>query len=163
VLSSTDTKIFSGRPLSVLPLVATASATVTTAAASASTTTAAVATAITATAATTTTTAAAEAATAAATTTTATGALLRDVNAQRASFEILLVQLVERLLGALGRRHLDEAETARLASHPVEHQLDLFDFTARGELLLDQVFSGVEGQVADVQTISHKFSRCVSH
>jgi hypothetical protein len=88
---------------------------------------------------------------------------LRDVNAQRASFEILLVQLVERLLGALGRRHLDEAETARLASHPVEHQLDLFDFTARGELLLDQVFSGVEGQVADVQTISHKFSRCVSH
>jgi hypothetical protein len=162
VLSSTDTKIFSGRPLSWLPLVATASATVTTAAASASTTTAAVATAITATAAT--TTAAAEAATAAATTTAAaTGTLLRDVDAQRATFEILLVQLVERLLGALGRRHLDEAETARLASHPVEHQLDLFDFTARGELLLDQVFSGVEGQVADVQTISHKFSRCVSH
>jgi hypothetical protein len=161
VLSSTDTKIFSGRPLSWLPLVATASATVTTAAASASTTTAAVATAITATAAT--TTAAAEAATAAATTTAAAGTLLRDVDAQRATFEILLVQLVERLLGALGRRHLDEAETARLASHPVEHQLDLFDFTARGELLLDQVFSGVEGQVADVQTISHKFSRCVSH
>jgi hypothetical protein len=112
----------------------------------------------------TTTAAAAEAATAAATTTTATaGTLLRDVDAQRAPFEILLVQLVERLLGALGRRHLDEAETARLAGHPVEHQLDLFDFTARGELLLDQVFSGVEGQVADVQTISHKFSRCVSH
>jgi hypothetical protein len=162
VLSSTDTKIFSGRPLSELPLVATASATVTTAAASASTTTAAVAAAITA--ATTTAAAAAEAATAAATTTAATtGTLLGDVDAQRAPFEILLVQLVERLLGALGRRHLDEAETARLASHPVEHQLDLFDFTARGELLLDQVFSGVEGQVADVQTISHKFSRCVSH
>jgi len=160
VLSSTDTKIFSGRPLSVLPLVATASATVTTAAASTATTAVAAAVTATATAA----AATAEATTAAAATTTAaTRALLRDVNAEGATLEILLVQLVERLLGALGRRHLDEAETARLAGHPVEHQLDLFDFTARGELLLDQVFSGVEGQVADVQTISHKFSRCVSH
>jgi hypothetical protein len=88
---------------------------------------------------------------------------LRDVDAKRATFEVLLVELVERLLGALRRCHLDEAEAARLTGHPVEHQLDLFDFTARGELLLDKIFSGVEGQVADVQTISHKFSRCVSH
>ena len=124
--------------------------------AAATTTVAAAATAAAAVAAATTTAAAA-------TTATAARTLLRDVDAERATLEILTVELVQSLLGTFLRRHLDEAEAARLTGHPVEHQLDLLDLTARGELLLDQIFSGVEGQVADVQTISHKLSRCVSH
>jgi hypothetical protein len=80
---------------------------------------------------------------------------LRNVDAEGATFEILLVELVERLLGALGRGHLDKTEAARLAGHPVEHERDFFDLATGGELLLDQIFGCVEGQIADVKTISH--------
>jgi len=109
-------------------------------------------------------TAAAAAAVAAATTTTAAAAtatataartLLRDVDAERATFKILTVELVEGLLGTLLRRHLDEAEATRLTGHPIQHERDLADFTAGRELLVDEIFGGVEREVTDVQTIRH--------
>jgi hypothetical protein len=80
---------------------------------------------------------------------------LRNVDAERATFEVLLVQLVERLLGAFRRGHLDEAEATRLTGHPVEHERDFLDLTAAPKLLLDQFFGCVKRQVANVQTISH--------
>jgi hypothetical protein len=80
---------------------------------------------------------------------------LRNVDAEGATLEVLLVQVVERLLRALGRGHLDKAEAARLAGHPVEHERDFLDLATRGELLLDQILGGVEGQITDVETISH--------
>ena len=95
----------------------------------------------------------ATAAAAAATTTART--LLRDVDAERATFEILAVELVERLLGALRGGHLDKAEPARLTGHPIQHERDLADLAAGGELLVDEVLSGVEREVTDVQTIRH--------
>jgi hypothetical protein len=67
----------------------------------------------------------------------------------------LTIQVGDRLLGALRRGHLDEAEAARLTGHPVEHQGDLSDLSARCKPLRDQIFGGVKWQVANVQTITH--------
>jgi hypothetical protein len=94
-------------------------------------------------------------ATATTATTTATRTLLSDIDAQRATLEILTIEVVDRLLSALGRCHLDEAEAARLTGHPVEHQSDFLDLTTRCKLLVDQVLGGVEGKVTDVKTIRH--------
>jgi hypothetical protein len=80
---------------------------------------------------------------------------LRDIDAQRAALEILTVEVLERLLSALGGRHLDEAETTGLTGHPVEHQCNLADLAAGREELRDEVFSSVIREVANVQTIRH--------
>jgi hypothetical protein len=80
---------------------------------------------------------------------------LRNVDSERATFEVLLVELVECLLGTFRRGHLDEAEAARLARHSVEHEGDFLDLTAGTKLLFDQFFGRVKRQVANVETISH--------
>ena len=95
-------------------------------------------------------------ATAAATTTAAARAtLLRDVYAEGTALEVLTIQIVERLLRAFRRGHLDEAETARAARHPVEHQSNLANFTAGRKALRNQIFGGVKREVTNVQTIRH--------
>ena len=98
---------------------------------------------------------AATATTATTTTAATTRTLLSDIDAQRPTFEILTIEVLDGLLGALGGRHLHEAETTRLTGHPVEHQGNLADLTAGRELLRDEIFGGVIRKVADVQTIGH--------
>jgi hypothetical protein len=117
--------------------------------AAATTTTATASTAITA------AVAAATKATAAATTAAARAALLGDVNAEGTTFKVLAIEVVERLLRAFRRGHLDEAETARAARHPVEHQSNLANFTAGSKTLRNQIFGGVKREVTNVQTIRH--------
>ncbi|MDB4955944.1 MAG: hypothetical protein JWO36_3513 [Myxococcales bacterium] len=119
----------------------TAVAATTTAAAPATTTTAVTTTTA---AATTTTTAAAAAA-----------SLFSDVDAQRAAFEILTIEVGDRFLSTFGCRHLDEAETAGLTADAIEHEVDRGDLATRSEALLDQVLGGVERKVADIQAIRH--------
>jgi hypothetical protein len=67
----------------------------------------------------------------------------------------LAIQIVEGLLRAFLRCHLDKAETARAAGHPIQHQGNFTNLAARGELLLDEIFSGVKREVTNVQTIRH--------
>ena len=91
-----------------------------------------------------------------ATTAAATRAtLLRDVDAERATFEILTIEIAERLLGAFLRRHLDEAEAARAdpSSGPASRRPR--DLATRGKALRNQIFSGVKRKVTNVQTIRH--------
>jgi hypothetical protein len=99
--------------------------------------------------------AAAAEATAATTTTATRTALLRDIDAERTAFEVLTVEVRQRLLSAFLRRHLDEAEAARAAGHPVKHQSNLADLATGGEALRNQIFSRVKREVANIQTIRH--------
>jgi hypothetical protein len=129
-----------------LPAIAAAATT-------AATTTAATTVVATTTAATTPTTATATTTTAAAA--AASRAILGDVNAERTTLEILTIEIVEGLLRTLLRRHLDEAEAARAARHPIQHQGNLANLAARGKPLLDEIFGGVKREVTNVQTIRH--------
>jgi hypothetical protein len=83
---------------------------------------------------------------------------LRHVDAQRATLEVLTVQLGEGLLGTLGRRHLDEAKAARLAAHAIDHDVDRQDFAALGETLREEMLGGVKREITDVETIRHSDS-----
>jgi hypothetical protein len=154
--SSTDTKIRSGRPRSRADSVAT-------------TTTAAAPTAVAATATAVAATAAEAAATTAATTTEATAAttaaaaatraaLFGDVDAKAATLEVLTVEVLDRLLGTFGGGHLHEAEAAGLAGHPIQHERHFADFAASRKTLRDEILSGVEREITDVQTIRHETS-----
>jgi hypothetical protein len=137
-----------GRLVATAAIAAAATAAAATTAAAAAITTAA---ATTATAAVATT---AAAATAAAATATAL-ALLCDIDAERATLEVLAIELGERLLGAFGRRHLDEAEATRLTAHAIDHDVDRDNLTALGEARVEQVLGGVERKITDVETIRH--------
>jgi hypothetical protein len=80
---------------------------------------------------------------------------LRDIDAECATFEILTIEIRDRLLGAFLRCHLDEAEATRLTGHPVQHQGNLADLAAARKELGDEVFGRVIGKVANVQTVRH--------
>src|SRR5689334_14283274 len=86
---------------------------------------------------------------------TAGAALLGDIDPQRAATEVLAVEIRDRLLGGVGARHLDEAKSARLTAHPVDHQVDALDLSGSREVLGDQVLGGVVGQVSNVQAARH--------
>src|ERR1044071_7518611 len=86
---------------------------------------------------------------------TARAALLGDIDPQRAAGEVLAIEIGNRLLGGVGGRHLDEAEPPRLTAHAVDHQVDAFDLSRGREVLGDQIFSGVIGQVSNIQAARH--------
>jgi hypothetical protein len=128
-------------------LVATASV------AAASATTAASSSSVTPVA--TTATAAPTSTTAIATTTAAAAPLFGNIDAQRAAFKILAVELGDCLFRAFWCRHFDETESARLTADAIEHEVHRSDFAARSESLLDQVLGCVKRKIANVQTIPH--------
>jgi hypothetical protein len=130
-----------------LPAITTAATTTAAATTAAAAIVATAATAAAATAIPTTTTTAAAA--------TAGGTILSDVHAKRTALEVLAIEIIERLLGTLLRRHLDEAEAARAASHPVQHQSNFANLATCSETLGDQVLGGVKRKVTNVQTIRH--------
>src|SRR5262245_16229855 len=75
-------------------------------------------------------------------------ALFGLVNAEVAAVERRAVHLVDRLLGGLGRRHLDEGEAARSAALAVEHELHLDHVAELRKGTMDDVLGRVEREVA---------------
>jgi hypothetical protein len=112
------------------------------------------------TAAETATTAAAAATTAAFTETT--GARLAWaclVHGQRTSAEILAVQLIDGALGPLRRAHLDKSKAPRASRHLVTHHADRLDGIDLPKEILQRLFVGIVGQIADIQLpVSHGHS-----
>jgi len=117
-------------------------------AAAATTAAAALAAATVVAAAATAATAAAEAA--AATTTAAeaaaatTLALLRDVHADLATFELGAVQLIDRVLSRLLVGHRDEGEAARTAGLSIRGKCDFTHLAGGRERLFDDLLAGSE-------------------
>jgi hypothetical protein len=142
-----------------LPAIVAAAPATTTAAA---TTTATAATTPAAAAATTTAvTSAAPAATTATATTAAPLALLRFVDAERATVEERAVHLVDRFLSFGFGAHRDEREPAGLARLAIGRDVDIADFAERSECGADRVRRRVERQITYVETVSHFFARFV--
>jgi hypothetical protein len=83
---------------------------------------------------------------------------LRDIDAERATLEVLTVELGKRLLSAFRGGHLDEAEAARLTTHAIDHDVDGENFTALGEPLSQQVLGGVKRKISNIETIRHSDS-----
>ncbi len=125
---------------------ATATAAITaTAATAAETTTAAAATAAEAA----TTTAAAEA-------TLTRGALLAgtsDVHGERTPAEVLAVEHFNGALGFLGRRELDEGESAGTTGELVEHQVHVEDDAGARKVILNVTLHRLVGKIAHEQTV----------
>src|SRR5438445_2260207 len=83
-------------------------------------------------------------------------AVLRLVHHQRATAEVLPVELRDRLLRLLGVFQVDEGETARAARLAIGHDLDgghvaSFSLHERADLLLGRV----ERQVSHVEAVAH--------
>jgi 2-methylaconitate cis-trans-isomerase PrpF len=103
-------------------------------------------------------TATAAAAVATTTAATAAGFVLRFIDFQRATAEVLAV---EGLHGALriGARHFHEAEAARLARVAIVHERDLFDGAVSGEQGTHGIFRGAEGEISNIEFGQEKILR----
>jgi hypothetical protein len=129
--------------------------------ATATATAAITATAATAAETTTTTAAAATAAEAAATTAAAEAALTRgallartrDVHGERTPAEVLAVEHFNGTLGFLGRRELDEGESAGTTGELVEHQVHVEDDTGARKVILNVTLHRLVGEIAHKQTV----------
>src|SRR5688572_25311280 len=103
-----------------------------------------------------TTATAATAAAAEATAARACGHRLRLVDGQVPAAEVVVVELIDRLLRFLIGRHLDEPESARPAGGHVAHDLDALDGSASGEELLQVLLSRAVREVAHVKFSTHR-------
>src|SRR5712692_9446196 len=88
---------------------------------------------------------------------TARGGRLGHFDLQRAAAEGMAVELSDRRLGRLGRRHLDEAEAARLARVPIGHDRDVLDALELAEELAQRFGRGADGKAAD-EKLRHELS-----
>src|SRR5256886_7746411 len=66
-----------------------------------------------------------------------------------ASLEVGVVQLADRLIGVLGRRHLDEAEAARLTRVAIGHDTGGLDGADGREGGAQALVGGGKGEAAD--------------
>src|SRR5262249_56108986 len=69
--------------------------------------------------------------------------------------EARTIELADRLLGFLVRRHLDEAEAARPAGVTVRHDAGGLDIAARGERLPQTVCRRGKGEASNEEFHSH--------
>src|SRR5215471_18752211 len=79
----------------------------------------------------------------------------RFVDGEIASTELVVVELVDRLLCLVVGRHLDEREPARTARRHVAHHLDRIDRSGLREELLKLGLASRKRQVPDVQLPRH--------
>ena len=78
------------------------------------------------------------------------------IDRQRASIEILAVKCIDRRLGFLLARHLDESETTGLARHSIGHYLDADGLhTSSLKRATDAVLRRMECQIPYVQSLAH--------
>jgi hypothetical protein len=116
--------------------------------------------AATATAATMTTTATTISATATTATFTARRAFFartRNINAQVATLQILVVEHVNPLLGFFRGAHFNKGKAAGSAGEFIEHQLAFDDGTGLLEQVFEVAFGGTIGQISYVQSCFHSY------
>src|SRR5262245_6899053 len=90
------------------------------------------------------------------TTAAATAAtLLRLVHAERTAVDGLAVDLRDRLLRLGVGAHRHEREAARATGVAIHHDVDVGDLAELREQLADRVGGGLEGQVANVEPVTH--------
>jgi hypothetical protein len=89
---------------------------------------------------------------------TAAGFVLRFIDLQRATAEVLAV---EGLHGALriGARHFHEAEAARLARVAIVHEGDFFNRSVRGEQGADRFVGRAEREISNIKFGQEKILR----
>src|SRR5262249_14219017 len=75
------------------------------------------------------------------------------VHLQRATVQLVSVELLNRLLRLGVRGHLDETETARLTGIAVGDDRHGLASAGRGEQRLEVLIGGGEGKIADVQLL----------
>src|SRR6266508_1105359 len=74
---------------------------------------------------------------------------------QRPPVQFLAVELLHGGIGLLGRRHLDEAESARTSGVTVHHDRRRLDRAGLTENLTQPLIRGGEGQACDEELLSH--------
>ncbi len=72
-----------------------------------------------------------------------------DIDRQGPALKFFIMELFNRLVGFLGRGELNESEPARPAGHFIQHQVDGSDNTGLREIILQIIFHGLVGEIAD--------------
>ena len=72
------------------------------------------------------------------------------VDGEITALDVLAVDLRDGGLGAFRRGHGHEREAARTVGGTIHHQVDFRNWAARRKEVLQVVFGGIEGEVADV-------------
>src|SRR6476469_7992495 len=80
---------------------------------------------------------------------------LRFVDGEAAATELVLVELRDGALCALGIRHLDECKSARLAGGAIADDVDGVHLTSVSEQGLEIRFGGFVREIADVELRVH--------
>src|ERR1700675_3591936 len=81
---------------------------------------------------------------------------IRQLDLQRPAVHFLAIELLHRLGGLFGRRHLDEAEPARTAGVTVRYDRGRFDGAGSGEQLAQAFVGRGEGQPTDKEFLRHE-------
>jgi hypothetical protein len=83
------------------------------------------------------------------------GAGLSFVDADRASFQISAVELLDCVVSGLIRRHLDEAESSRAIRCAVDYHLRTLDLAGLAEGFLQVLIGHSPSQIAHIQSTAH--------
>src|ERR1700693_2518565 len=79
----------------------------------------------------------------------------RQLDLERPAVHSLAIELLDRVGGLLGRRHLDEAESARATRVTIHHDCGGFDPAGPREHLAQPFVRRGEGQAPDINFIRH--------
>src|SRR4051812_16567564 len=80
----------------------------------------------------------------------------RLVHGEVAAAELMVVQLLDRVLRVLVGRHFDEREAAGAAGRLIAHHVDAVDRADRAKQRAEILVVGVVGKVADVELSCHE-------
>src|SRR3990172_2183694 len=79
----------------------------------------------------------------------------RRLHPERPAVHGLAIELLDRVGGLLGRRHLDEAESARATRVTIHHHCGGFDPAGRREHLTQPIVRRGEGKASDIKFMRH--------
>ncbi len=83
------------------------------------------------------------------------GLVLRFIDAELPSHEFEAVEGIDSLLGLIVIRHLDKAESLRLAGVAVDDDVDRRDLAVLGEKVTELILGGAIIHVADINLLGH--------
>jgi hypothetical protein len=85
----------------------------------------------------------------------ATTTSLRFVDPYWSAFDVAAVELLDRRIGGLISRHLDEAETTRTAGRAIHYHLRAFDLASFRKSVLQILIGYGPSQITNVQSAAH--------